>query len=478
MITSKNRLSRRALLRGAGSVAIGLPFLEAMLRPGQSHAGGSVPLRFVVFYTPGGTLLDKWRPTGTETAYTLDPMLAPLNPWKDQLLFVDGLNLNITQIGVGHPHSRGMAGILTGTQLLPGTFDTGGGLASWAEGPSIDQVIASRNSALNLKFPSLEFSSGWAISGRSAGQVSYAANTINYNLTTGTKGVTKNPIAPQIDQVAAFKRIWTDGSTSSGTAPTAAITREKSILDAVQSQYTSLSAKLGSADKATLGAHLDMIRQMETSLTATVGGGGTTCIAPPMPTATNSAITGMMMSSTGVIVTENDVPQKGTIMTDLMVAALACDMTRVSTMQWADSEAKFIMDFPPLNLPDYHHAYQHEHGFNPTALNQIYNWYAGNFAHLLTQMSAVQEADGSTLLDNTLIFWITEIQKPDSHDQTNMPLVLAGKAQGKIRPGRWLQAKSGTPHNNLLVSILNSFGGTDTTFGDARYCTGALPGLT
>jgi hypothetical protein len=197
-----------------------------------------------------------------------------------------------------------------------------------------------------------------------------------------------------------------------------------------------------------------------------------------MPMATNSAITGMMMSPTGVIVTESDVPQKGTIMTDLMVAALACDMTRVSTMQWADSEAKFIMDFDPLNLPDYHHAYQHEHGFNPTALNQIYNWYAGNFAHLLTQMSAVQEADGSSLLDNTLIYWITEIQKPDTHDQTNMPLVLAGKAQGKYRPGRWLQVKSGTSHNNLLVSILNIIGGTDTTFGDARYCTGALPGLT
>jgi len=477
MITSKNRISRRSLLRGAGGVAISLPFLEAMLRPGRSHAASTIPLRFLVFYTPGGTLLDKWRPTGTESAYTLNDMMSPLNAWKDRMLFVDGLNMNITQIGVGHPHSRGMAGLLTGTQLLSGTFDTGQGLASWAEGPSVDQVIASRiNKGQNLKFPSLEFSSGWAISGRSAGQASYAANTINYNLPTGS---TKNPIAPQVDQVAAFKRIWGDGTTGTMTGSTAdPNARAKSILDAVQTQYTSLAGKLGSSDRATLQAHLEMIRQMEMSLTATTGGGGTTCVTPPKPMATDSSLSGQMQSGSGVIVTEKDIPQKGTIMTDLLVASLACDMTRVATMQWADSEAKFIMNFDPLNLADHHHAYQHEHGFNPDALNKIYKWYAGNFAYLLQKMDAVKEADGTTLLDNTLIFWVTEIQKPDSHEQTNMPLVLAGKAQGKYKTGRWLQVPKNTSHNNLLVTLLNIFGGTDTTFGDAKYCTGALSGIT
>jgi hypothetical protein len=479
MITSKNRLTRRTVLRGAGGVAIGLPFLEAMLRPGQSHAATSIPLRFLVFYTPGGTLLDKWRPTGTSTAYMLGDMLSALNPWKDRMLFVDGLDMNITQIGVGHPHSRGMAGLLTGTKLNAGTFDTGQGLASWADGPSVDQVIASRiNKGLNLKFPSLEFSSGWAISGRSAGQASYAANTINYNLPTGS---TKNPIAPQVDQLAAFKRIWGTGSTGAGGMSGTTLdpnARTKSILDAVQSQFTALSGKLGASDRATLQAHLDMIRQSEMSLTATTGGGGATCTTPDKPMATNSTLTGSMQSGTGVVVTESDIPQKGLIMTDLLVASLACDMTRVATMQWADSEAKFIMNFDPLGLPDHHHAYQHEHGFNPDALFKIYKWYAGNFAYLLQKMDAVKEADGSTLLDNTLIFWVTEIQKPDSHEQTSMPLVLAGKAQGKYRTGRWVQVPKGTSHNNLLVTILNIFGGTDTTFGDAKYCTGALAGIT
>ena len=146
MITSKNRITRRTMLRGAGGVAIGLPFLEAMLWPGTTHAAATTPLRLVVFYSPGGTLLDQWRPTGTETNFTLSSMMAPLNPYKDRLLFLDGLDLKITEIGVGHPHSRGMAGLLTGTKLLPGTFETGMGLAGFADGPSVDQVIATRNS--------------------------------------------------------------------------------------------------------------------------------------------------------------------------------------------------------------------------------------------------------------------------------------------------------------------------------------------
>ena len=176
MITSKNRITRRTVLRGAGGISVALPFLDAMLLPRQSHAASSIPMRFVVFYSPGGTLLDQWRPTGTETSFTLSSMMAPLNAYKDRLILVDGLDMSVAiNKGVGHPHSRGMAAVLTGTQLLPGTFETGSGLASFADGISVDQVIAGRIST-GLKFKSLEYSSGWSISGRSAGETAYAAN--------------------------------------------------------------------------------------------------------------------------------------------------------------------------------------------------------------------------------------------------------------------------------------------------------------
>jgi hypothetical protein len=278
--------------------------------------------------------------------------------------------------------------------------------------------------------------------------------------------------------IAAFSRVFGGIGSGTGTSGANASAKTKSILDAVIGQYTKVSAQLGSADRATLAAHLDMIRQMETSLATGMGAGaGSSCVVPPMPTVGASMPTNPMQGGTGVIVTETDIPLKGQVMSDLLVASLSCDLTRVATMQWADSEAKFILNFAPLNMPDHHHAYQHEKGFQPDALLKIYQWYAGNFAYFLQKMDAVKEADGTSLLDNTLIFWISEIQKPDSHGQTNMPFVLAGKAQGKVRTGRWIKINS-QPHNNLLVSLLNIFGGTDTKFGDPDFNTGALAGLT
>jgi len=456
MITSKNRITRRTILRGAGHVAIGLPFLEAMLEPRQSHAqAAAAPTRFVVFYSPGGTLLDKWRPTGTETQFTLSDMMAPLAAHQQDLLYVDGLNLSVTELGVGHPHSRGMAGVLTGTELLPGTFVTGGGSAGFANGPSVDQVIAQRISQ-GLKFQSLEFSTAWAISGRNltdgaVAETSNAANEINY------AGMNK-PLPPMFDAQVAFDRVFKDIG-----APTMASDAERkrtvSILDAVQGEYQRVSAQLGAADKAKLEEHLQMIQQMEASLSAPTMS-GQSCTPPTRPTADDS----------------KDVPTKGHTMTDLLVTSLACNLTRVATMQWADSESKFPLNFDPLQLPDVHHGYQHDSAYNPTALFQIYKWFGSNFAYLLDKLASVKEGDG-TMLDNTVVLWVSEIQEPPTHNQSNMPFMIAGGKNAGIKTGRWLKVPS-QPHNNLLVTLLNVFGGTDKTFGNAKYSTGTVAGLT
>jgi Protein of unknown function (DUF1552) len=455
MITSKNRLTRRTVLRGAGQVAIALPFLEAMLRPLESHAQAAMaPKRFVVFYSPGGTLLDKWRPTGTETQFTLSDMMAPLVPHQQQLLFLDGLNLSVTELGVGHPHSRGMAGVLTGTELLPGTFVTGGGGASFANGPSVDQLIGERI-GMGLKFRSLEFSTAWAISGRSLmdGAVAETSNASNQITFAGAN----KPLPPMINPKVAFNRVFGE----LGVQDAAALLEKKkavSILDAVMGQYTSVSAQLGAADKAKLQEHLELIRQMEVSLSA--GTSGESCNVPSAPTDA-AAI---------------DVPTKGKTMTDLLVTSLACDLTRVGTMQWADSESKFPLNFDPLQLPDHHHGYQHDSVYDPNALFKIYKWFGSNFAYLLDRLASVKEGDG-TLLDNTVVLWVSEIQEPPTHNQSNMPFMIAGGKNAGIKTGRWLKVKS-QPHNNLLVSLLNVFGGTDTTFGRKEYNSGALAGLT
>jgi hypothetical protein len=464
------------VLRGAGGVAIGLPFLDAMLRPGRTHAAASVPPRLVVFYSPGGTLLDKWRPTGTADSFTLSPMMSALTPVKDRLLFLDGLNLSVTAMGYGHPHARGMGGVLTGQPLLAGNFNTNQGTAGFAAGPSIDQVIAGQIST-GLRFKSLEVSSGWS-TGISAGGQPHPGSVINY-------AASNTPIPPATDPLNTFNRVF--AGVGADAAAQARINLQSSILDGVMEDYRHWSAKLGAQDRSKLDAHLQMIGEAQQGIKATIRA---TCTAPTgvnqMPGyyndgADDSINRGALDGGLGAIGAGVKVPEKGRVMTDILVAALACDLTRVATMQWSDSEAKFMLPFLKGSdgkaLADHHHGYQHDRGFQPGALEVIYKWYAENFAYLLQKMSAVQEANGMSLLDNSLVIWVTEIQQPDTHGQSNMPFVIAGKLGGKVRPGRWLRVAS-QPHNNLLVTVLNLFGLPNRTFGHASYNTSPLTGLT
>jgi hypothetical protein len=179
------------------------------------------------------------------------------------------------------------------------------------------------------------------------------------------------------------------------------------------------------------------------------------------------------------ITTGAKVPLKGDAMTDLLVAAVACDLPRVGTVQWSDAEAKFMLGFlqdsTGESLKDHHHGYQHDRGFQPGALEVIHKFYMEKLAYLLQKLDSVDEGNG-TLLDNSLVMVVTEIQMPETHGQNNMPFLLAGGAGGRLETGRWLRVNS-QPHNNLLVSVLNLFDVPDQTFGHPDYCTGPLAGL-
>jgi len=481
MITSKNRISRRTLLKGAGGTAIGLPFLSAMLAPLRSHADEATPTRLIVFYNPGGTLLDQWRPTGSENAFSLSPMMSSLTPFLDRRIFVDGLNLSITRIGNGHPHARGMAGVLTGQQLLPGNFNTNGGNAGFAAGASVDQVIAAAISQ-GLRFPSLEVSAGWS-TGISAGGQPHPGNILTYQAPSMAGGQA-TPVPPATDPLNTLKRVFA-GLDGNDEANAQALAWDVSILDGVQDDYNRVMALVSAEDRAKLEAHLTFIRETEQGLQQPVDA---SCEVPthvdPTPGYYDDPIAegvsrGELDGGDMSITTGAKVPQKGEVMTDLLVAALACDLTRVGTMQWSDSEAKFMLGFlkdsTGASLKDHHHGYQHDRGFQPAALETIYRFYAEKLAYLLAKLDSVDEGNG-TLLDNSLVLAVTEIQMPETHDQSNMPFILAGKAGGKIETGRWLRVPS-TPHNNLLVSVLNLFGLPETTFGHPEYCTGPLSGL-
>jgi hypothetical protein len=454
-------LDRRTFLRGAGGVAIALPLLDAMVPLRRASAQATSTPRFIVYYTPGGAEMSTWRPSGSETNFTLGSSLAPLEHLKQQLLVTSGLNLDVTSAGVGHPHAKGMGGLLTGEILPAGPYETCAGKSGFALGRSLDQFIGDKVSA-DLKFKSLELAIRWP-SVSLFNQTVHPGNTIIYS-------APGQPVPPQLDPRAVFDRLFTslDGDTD------VERNRTKSILDAVKGEYDLLKLKVGATDRRTLEQHLEGIREMEKGLAQL---GGSSCVAPDLgPDLDLPYAGGTSEGGDGYVDLSNDepMPRTGKLMMDMLAHAMACDLTRVGTLQWADSSANNT--FPWLELPDTHHGYQHDRGYRPEAISKIQNWYATQFAYFLDKLIELQE-NAQPLLDSTLVFWVTELSHPESHDQHDMPLMLAGSANGGVRPGRWLEFQ-GRSHNDLLVAIQNVFGIESNSFGRAEFCSGAAPGLT
>jgi hypothetical protein len=449
-------LSRRTVLRGAGTLAVALPWLEAMGRTAHARASGPAR-RFVSVYTPGGTVRAQWLPTGGERDFKLSPILAPLEPVRSKLLVLDGIDMASAR---GEQHQSGIVAWLTGT-------GQSGAHRNYASGPSIDQVIATRISKNQKRKASLQVAVRWATGG-SRGRL-HPINAAHFEDDTRF-----SPIPPRLDP----KDIWDD---LFGTAPPGAggdagvrLARKQSILDFVGKRYEALGRRLGAADRRKLDQHLTKIRELEGTLKMATTSRGT-CGAPPIVD-TSDYRPKAGLETDGVrrdVSTDAAIPKVGKFMMDMLVMALACDITAVASLQWSDTEAKHT--FPWLNLREHHHYYQHDGGFRPREVAQISTWYSQQHAHLLRRMDEV-DMGGHTLLDESVVFFGSELSDPPSHRKDNMPFLLAGRGGG-LSGGRFLRYGRRS-HNDLLVSILNLFGDPRTTFGDPRHVRGPLPNLT
>ncbi|MES1183258.1 MAG: DUF1552 domain-containing protein [Myxococcales bacterium] len=446
---SQLRLNRRVLLRGAGSVALALPWLEAMAPERPAQAAVAPAKRFVGVYTPGGTVLSNWRPTGSENSFALSPILQPLAPVKEQVLVVDGVNMTCA---VGEQNQSGLIALLTGTSQT-------GAPENFANGPSVDQVLASRLSR-DLRLPSLELAVRWG-TGKAHGLVS------PIDILSFADQPNFAPIAPRLDPV----QIWQD---LFGTAPSARPDQQwdKSILDAVAARYAKLAKRVGAADRARLEQHATRIREIEQQLSQV-----TACQAPTLvDTSDYNPASGLDSGDSGQIkdpATDAAIPRVGKLMLDMLVMALACDITSVATLMWSDTEAKHT--FPWLGLNEHLRFYMNDGGYQPAECTTIFTWYHTQHAYLLQQLAQTPAAAG-TLLDDTLVFFGSHLQNPANYEKTDMPFLVAGGGGG-LRTNRWLQTP-GASHNDFLVSLLNLCGDPRTSFGAAQFCTGPLRGLT
>jgi hypothetical protein len=456
---SKHRLSRRAVLRGAGSLAVALPWLEIMGTPRAAHAQATPPQRFVGVYTPGGTVLDRHWPRGGETDFEFSKILAPLAPVRDKVLVLKGLDM---ASAVGEQHQAGLIAFLTGTRQS-------GEHRQYASGPSIDQVLATRlNMGTARAKASLQMAVRWA-TGKSHGLL-HPMNALNFEDSNGFE-----PIPPRLDPAEIYTELFGALDTRGTEEAKQRLARKQSVLDFVGRRYATLGAQLGAGDRQKLDQHLTKIRELERSLSS-VTISGAACKAPEqVDTSEYNPTSGLRSADDGSILdgsTDAAIPKVGKLMTDMLVMALACDITAVATLQWSDTEAKHT--FPWLGLSEHHHFYQHDGDFRPDECEKINIWYSEQHAYMLQAMDQV-DMGGHTLLDESVVLLGSELGDPPSHRKNDVPFLLAGGGGG-LRGGRFLSYDRRS-HNDMLVAVLNLFGDDRKTFGDPAFCDAPLSNL-
>jgi hypothetical protein len=447
---SRFSLSRRAVLRGAGGVAVALPWLEIMAPERAAHAQAGPAKHLVTVFTPGGTVLDNWRPVDlvAEDNFKFGPILQPLAPHQQRVLGFSGVDLAVWKFLSGEQNQSGLVGWLTGI-AQPGA-------GKYSTGPSIDQVLAPRLSK-GLERASLQLAVRWG-TGKSHG-LPHPINIASY----ADDGLA-TPIVPLLDPQVVWQTLF-------GTRQPQDDGWDKSMLDAVAERYSRLRDRVGKADRERLEQHLTKVRELEKELAAL-----RTCAPPPrVDTSDYDPLSGLRSSDDGSLVdrvTDAAIPKVGRFMTDMLVMALSCRITSVASLQWCDTEAKHT--YPWLGLNETLSFYMNDGGYRPEECTQIFTWYAEQHAYLIDQLQQAQTANGS-LLDETIVFIGSNLQNPADHTKLDMPYLLAGNGGG-LRTGRWLQ-KDREPHNNLLVSLLNLFGDDRQTFGTPEFCTGPMAGL-
>jgi hypothetical protein len=444
-------LSRRAVLRGLGGAALSLPMLEAM-RPTARASVGTCPKRFIVMYTPNGTVPDNFWPTGSEEDFELSPILQPLSAHKQDLLVLGGVDMQSALFGPGDAHQKGTGQCLTGIELLEGDFPgDAGAQAGWAGGVSLDQHIASRI-GIDTTLQSLEL--GVAVLG------SDNFSRISF------KGANQ-PVPPENSPYTAYQRLFGE-ALADPEVFSRRQARRQMVLDLVKSDYDKLSARLGRADKDKLMAHLSAVDDLRLRLA--------------QPQVQFSGICQPLDQGVAPLdpLRVSNMPAIGKLQMDLIALSFACDLTRVASLMWSFSAADHVYSWLGDDITEGHHLLAHKGDEDTVKVEQntrINAWYAEQMAYLITKLKSMPEGDG-TVFDNTVILWTNEQAKGNNHDRRGMPYVLAGSAGGAFRTGRYVVQPNIAPHNQLLVSLMNAMDIEGDSFGTTEYGTGALSGLT
>ena len=440
------QLNRRTMLRGMGA-ALALPWLESNQPASAARlALDQPPVRMCFWYVPNGVHLPTWFPKRAGSLIDLPETLQPLSFARDYLNSFHGLTHNTAMTNGdegGCGHGQGAASFLTGAQAARTQDDV-------RVGTSIDQLYA-RHVGNATRFPTLELGCESARSG----------NAFGYSGTYKTHISWRSPSSPapyEINPKLVFDRLFTEDSNKLTQSTVAERDfYRKSMVDYVLEDANRLRNRVDHGDKRKLDQFLTGVREVERRIQGA-------------PASVDLPDTDFFRP-TGI---PDDFDEHLRLMCDLMVLAFQTDSTRASSFMVTKEATD--RNYPWLGFTDGHHEVSHHGGEdeNNRKLREIDRYHISILAYMVEKMMQVEEANGSTLLDNSMVLYGSGISDGDRHDHVNLPVIVLGKGGGTFRTGQHQQCRPETPMSNLLLAMLQQANVPIDRFGDS---TEVLPGL-
>ncbi|MGC1457178.1 MAG: DUF1552 domain-containing protein [Steroidobacteraceae bacterium] len=435
---TKKYLSRRTFLRG-GSVALGLPFLEAMVPAATALAKTEaapktragffyIPHGAIMNNTPFGKKVDFWSSTGKGADFTLGKTLASLEPYKKYVTTFDNLE-NLAALGSVHTYNPA-------TWLSCVHPDTDAKGASMSI--TLDQIVA-QHIGQQTALPSLEVCSETTIQVAACGGAGcYYASTTSYS-------GPHSPLPMEYNPRKVYIELLGEGDTALERA--ALLQENKSLLDMVTDHAKTLDRTLGANDRARMSDYLDTISELERRLAL----------------AEDRKLTGIDVPNApqGEL---DDFDKQVRLMFDLIALAYQADLTRVVSYVMVSEGTNRTYNF--VGVPDAFHPVSH-HSNDPERIRKlqvIERYHMERFADLVKKLADSNEGDGS-ILDHSLFLYGSNMSNSNQHDNYPLPEILVGGANGAHVGGKNVALPAHTPLANLHLTMLSKFGIERKSFG-------------
>lgn len=444
-------LSRRTLLRGAGA-ALALPWLEAMM-PAKASAAESegdapadAPLRMAALFVPNGVRQDMWTPEDTGREFQLSPTLEPLADVKDQLLVLTNLWNQASDVGDGHYVK--CSGFLTCT-----TINKSLGIDLNCNGRSMDQVAAD-HSGKSTPLPSLELGIDPVTTG--------VDTNVGYTRVYGSHiawGGPTSPLARELNPHLVFDRLFRAANPKQGSA-----SRDQLLLDRVLGDADQLKRRLGSSDRQRMDEYLQSVRSIEKRLQNQQAGG----VKQWTP------LVKLDRKNRPPEERPDAYVEQVRLMLDMIALAFQTDTTRVCTFMFGNAVSGRNFSFLDGVTGGHHDTSHHQNDADKLRQYQLINrWHVEQYAYLLGKLRSMKEREGN-VLDNSMILYGSGLRDGNSHSPHNLPILLGGRAGGKLATGQHLSYSKDTPLANLYAAMLHAFGTGKQSFADS---TEILPGV-